>query len=137
MRLFKPLIVLVFIAVAALMWQRHAGSIPPTVAASTTTQDQPTDSSRAQEDLPSETRAMLRRIARGGPFEHRQDGAVFGNYEGLLPQQPRGYYHEYTVETPGANSRGARRIVTGGTPPVAWYYTGDHYRSFRRIEASP
>jgi ribonuclease T1 len=137
MRQFKPWIVLICIAVAALMWQRHAGSLPPTVVPSTATQGQPTDSSPAQDDLPPEAQAMLRRIARGGPFEHRQDGAVFGNYEGLLPLQPRGYYHEYTVETPGANSRGARRIVTGGTPPVVWYYTGDHYRSFRRIEASP
>ena len=78
--------------------------------------------------------ATLDRIARGGPFEHSQDGGVFGNYEGLLPKQPRGYYHEYTVETPGARNRGARRIITGGTPPSVWYYTDDHYRSFRRFE---
>jgi ribonuclease T1 len=77
---------------------------------------------------------MVHRITNGGPYEHRQDGAVFGNYEGLLPAQPRGYYHEYTVQTPGVRSRGARRIVTGGTPPVVWYYTDDHYRSFRRFE---
>ena len=62
---------------------------------------------------------------------------MFGNYEGLLPQQPRGYYHEYTVETPGARTRGARRIITGGTPPVAYYYTDDHYRSFRRFDVQP
>jgi guanyl-specific ribonuclease Sa len=136
MRQFKPWIVLIFIAVAALVWQRHAGSLPPEVAPAPTTQGQSARSSPAQDDLPPEAQAMLRRIARGGPFEHRQDGAVFGNYEGLLPQQPRGYYHEYTVDTPGANSRGARRIITGGTPPVVWYYTGDHYRSFRRIQAS-
>jgi len=61
---------------------------------------------------------------------------VFGNYEGLLPKEPRGYYHEYTVETPGARNRGARRIVTGGTPPEVWYYTDDHYRSFRRFEVA-
>jgi guanyl-specific ribonuclease Sa len=137
MRKSKALMVLVFIAVAALMWQRHAGSLPPAVLPPPATQGQPTDRSPAQDGLPPEAQAMLRRIARGGPFEHRQDGVVFGNYEGLLPQQPRGYYHEYTVDTPGANNRGARRIVTGGTPPVVWYYTGDHYRSFRRIEANP
>jgi guanyl-specific ribonuclease Sa len=137
MRKSKALMVLVFIAVAAVMWQRHAGRLPPTVLPPPATQGQPTDRSPAQDDLPPEAQAMLRRIARGGPFEHRQDGVVFGNYEGLLPQQPRGYYHEYTVDTPGANNRGARRIVTGGTPPVVWYYTGDHYHSFRRIEANP
>ena len=79
---------------------------------------------------------MVQQINRGGPFEHSQDGAVFGNYEGLLPKQPRGYYHEYTVETPGARNRGARRIITGGTPPIVWYYTDDHYRSFRRFEVA-
>ncbi|MGB6142711.1 MAG: ribonuclease domain-containing protein, partial [Rhodanobacter sp.] len=52
------------------------------------------------------------------------------------PKEPRGYYHEYTVETPGARNRGARRIVTGGTPPEVWYYTDDHYRSFRRFEVA-
>ena len=54
-------------------------------------------------------------------------------FERLLPQKPRGYYHEYTVPTPGAKTRGARRIVTGGDPPVVWYYSADHYRSFRKI----
>lgn len=87
--------------------------------------------------LPAQARDTLARIARGGPFEHSQDGVVFGNYEDLLPQQPRGYYHEYTVETPGARTRGARRIITGGTPPAVWYYTDDHYRSFRRFEWHP
>lgn len=61
---------------------------------------------------------------------------MFGNYEGLLPAQPRGYYHEYTVETPGARTRGARRVITGGNPPAVYYYTDDHYRSFRRIEGA-
>jgi guanyl-specific ribonuclease Sa len=83
--------------------------------------------------LPAEADATLQLIARGGPFPHRQDGGVFGNREGLLPDRPRGYYHEYTVETPGARDRGARRIITGGNPPLAYYYTDDHYRSFRRF----
>ena len=137
MRLLKPLIVLVFIALAVVMWQRHASTSPLAVAPTPTTLGQPFHASTAHDGLPPEAHAMLARIARGGPFEHRQDGAVFGNHEGLLPAQPRGYYHEYTVETQGARTRGARRIITGGTPPVAWYYTSDHYRSFRRIEASP
>jgi ribonuclease T1 len=81
--------------------------------------------------LTDEARATVALIQRGGPFPHRQDGAVFGNREGRLPDRPRGYYHEYTVETPGAHDRGARRIVTGGTPPDVWYYSEDHYDSFR------
>jgi guanyl-specific ribonuclease Sa len=87
--------------------------------------------------LPPEAHAVLDRIARGGPFEHRQDGGVFQNRERLLPAQPRGYYHEYTVETPGSPDRGARRIITGGEPPHEYWYTDDHYRSFQRLEVSP
>ena len=59
---------------------------------------------------------------------------MFGNREQRLPQRPRGYYREYTVDTPGLGHRGARRIVTGGTPPDAWYYTDDHYDSFRSFD---
>lgn len=87
--------------------------------------------------LPPQASATLALIARGGPFPHPQDGEVFGNYEHLLPNEPRGYYHEYTVETPGARTRGARRIITGGNPPDVYYYTDDHYRSFRRFTLSP
>lgn len=85
--------------------------------------------------LPAEARDTLARIAAGGPFEHRQDGSVFQNRERQLPSRPRGWYHEYTVETPGSDDRGARRIVTGGTPPGEYWYSDDHYRSFRRIDA--
>ena len=84
--------------------------------------------------LPREARDTIALIQRGGPFPHRQDGSVFGNREQHLPQRPRGYYREYTVDTPGLGHRGARRIVTGGTPPDAWYYTYDHYDSFRRFD---
>lgn len=84
--------------------------------------------------LPPEAHATLALIDRGGPFPHRQDGGVFHNRERLLPQRPRGHYREYTVDTPGARDRGARRIVTGGDPPLEWYYTADHYRSFRAFE---
>lgn len=83
--------------------------------------------------LPPEARDTLRLLARGGPFPHRQDGAVFQNRERLLPAQPRGYYREYTVRTPGSRDRGARRIVAGGDPPVEFFYSDDHYRSFRRF----
>ena len=86
--------------------------------------------------LPREARDTLRLIAAGGPFPFDRDGTVFQNREGRLPSQPRGYYREYTVITPGSGDRGARRIVTGGDPPVEFHYTDDHYRSFRRIEAA-
>ncbi len=85
--------------------------------------------------LPPEARATINLIQRGGPFPYRQDGSVFGNREQRLPQRPRGYYREYTVDTPGLQHRGARRIVTGGDPPEAWYYTDDHYDSFRSFHA--
>jgi guanyl-specific ribonuclease Sa len=81
--------------------------------------------------LPAEAHDTIARIAHGGPFDNRQDGSTFGNREGHLPSQARGYYREYTVETPGERSRGARRIITGGSPPEVWYYTDDHYDSFR------
>jgi ribonuclease T1 len=84
--------------------------------------------------LPAEARQTLDLIQRGGPFPHRQDGSVFQNREGRLPRQARGYYREYTVATPDLDHRGARRIVTGGTPPREYYYTDDHYESFRRFE---
>lgn len=81
--------------------------------------------------LPAEARQTIALIQRGGPFPHRQDGSTFGNREQRLPPRGRGYYREYTVDTPGARNRGARRIVTGGDPAQAWYYTDDHYESFR------
>ena len=83
-------------------------------------------------ELPHEAREALDRIRRGGPFPHQRDGVVFGNFEKQLPLKERGYYHEYTVRTPGAKHRGARRIVTGRNGER--YYTEDHYRTFKRIE---
>ena len=84
--------------------------------------------------LPAEAVETLRRIERGGPFPYSRDGVVFQNREHRLPERPRGYYREYTVTTPGSSDRGARRIVTGGDPPEVYYYTDDHYRSFRPVE---
>jgi ribonuclease T1 len=85
--------------------------------------------------LPKQAVATLRLIEAGGPFPYEKDGVVFGNRERLLPRHPRGYYHEYTVPTPRARDRGARRIVCGGAPRQTGecYYTDDHYSSFRRI----
>jgi ribonuclease T1 len=85
----------------------------------------------ALKQLPAEARQTLAQIKAGGPFPYTKDGSVFGNREGLLPQRTRGYYREYTVKTPGAKDRGARRIVAG--MPGEYYYTDDHYRSFKRI----
>lgn len=85
----------------------------------------------AVSDLPAEARETLALIRQGGPFPHSRDGTVFGNREGLLPPAPRGSYREYTVRTPGRRDRGARRII--GAKGGEFYYTADHYRSFRRI----
>lgn len=86
--------------------------------------------------LPAEAQQVQRLILTGGPFKYDKDGTVFGNRERLLPRKARGYYREYTVPTPRARNRGARRIVCGGVPPTqpeACYYTADHYMSFQRI----
>jgi ribonuclease T1 len=81
--------------------------------------------------LPPEASNTLKLIKQGGPFPYPRDGVVFGNYEKRLPKKQRGYYHEYTVKTPGARNRGARRIVCG--LPSECYYTGDHYQTFKLI----
>jgi guanyl-specific ribonuclease Sa len=134
MKWLRPAIVLLLLAAVA--WLQRAptpdgappgAGAPPRSAPATTLPDW----------LPAEAQATVRLIARGGPFPYRQDGSVFGNHEGRLPKRPRGYYHEYTVPTPGAGDRGARRIVTGGEPALEYHYSADHYRSFRRFEVRP
>ncbi|MET9537172.1 ribonuclease domain-containing protein [Streptomyces sp. NPDC006553] len=82
-------------------------------------------------DLPPEARKTLELIARGGPYPYAKDGAVFSNFERILPREPRGHYREYTVRTPGERDRGARRIVTGRDGEIYW--TDDHYESFREV----
>jgi guanyl-specific ribonuclease Sa len=83
------------------------------------------------QELPPEARQTIRLIQKGGPYPHRQDNTIFGNRERRLPLKPRGYYREYTVPTPGAYDRGARRIVTGAEGE--FYFTRDHYNSFFRV----
>ena len=93
------------------------------------------DGTIARIQLPREALVTLTSIAAGGPYPYAKDGAVFGNFERLLPSRPRGYYHEYTVPAPGARNRGARRIVCGG-PRMRTdncFYSDDHYNSFKRI----
>lgn len=89
----------------------------------------------ALDDLPVQVARTLALIRAGGPFPYRKDGTVFGNRERILPPRPRGHYTEYTVPTPRARNRGARRIVAAGEPTRTdeFYYTDDHYQSFRRI----
>ncbi|NGX14762.1 ribonuclease domain-containing protein [Wenzhouxiangella sp. XN24] len=132
MRHRLPLLLLLF-AVAALLslWERPAVSPVEPPASGTTTAPA---SVPAADWLPAEALHTLELIRRDGPFPHRQDGTVFYNREGRLPPRATGYYREYTVRTPGLGHRGARRIVTGGQPPEVYYYTDDHYGSFRRFE---
>ena len=84
--------------------------------------------------LPPQVSATVDLILQGGPFPYRQDGVVFANAERHLPIEARGYYHEFTVPTPGSPDRGARRVITG--LDGEFYYTADHYESFRRVDVS-
>lgn len=86
----------------------------------------------AAAELPAQARETIALIRKGGPYQYERDGIVFGNFEKLLPLKERGYYREYTVRTPGAKGRGARRIVAGRDGE--FYYTDDHYQSFKRIK---
>ena len=85
----------------------------------------------AEKELPREALETIALIKKGGPFPYSRDGAAFSNREKQLPVRERGWYREYTVKTPGARDRGARRIVAGRDGTL--YYTDDHYRTFRRI----
>ena len=138
----KPLLLLVaVILLLAGSWAMRMVQQPPppqfapSLSEPTTTDATPNAPAVAGDSLPAflpaEARDTIAMIQRGGPFPNRQDGTVFGNREQHLPQRQRGYYHEYTVATPGLGHRGTRRIITGGDPPEAWYYTDDHYESFR------
>ena len=126
--------VLVLAALAAFQWWSNRGLVESPGSA-------PAQSSaiaaRYPSFLPPEAVATLEAIERGGPFRYDRDGSTFQNRERRLPEQPPGYYREYTVDTPGSSDRGARRIVSGGDPPQVYYYTDDHYRSFRRVEIKP
>lgn len=128
------IVVVALALVAGLQWWsgRH-GTGPDSAGAAASS----VASARYPDFLPPEAVATLEAIRRGGPFPYARDGVVFQNRERLLPAKPAGYYREYTVPTPGSADRGARRLVTGGDPPEAYYYTDDHYRSFQRVEILP
>jgi ribonuclease T1 len=108
-------VLLAWIALGAPAWARERADAPPVAIA----------------ELPPEARRTLEIIKHGGPFRYKNDGSIFGNRERRLPQRSHGYYREYTVPTPGARDRGARRIVAGRH--AEYYYTDDHYDTFRRI----
>lgn len=122
------------------LYKSQLGQMASQVSISATDTISPeTDSSVAAEAAAitgdAQVDATLHLIQRGGPFPYPQkDGSTFYNREGRLPDKPKGYYREYTVPTPGAGDRGPRRIVTGGNPPVVYYFTDDHYQSFRTLE---
>lgn len=95
----------------------------------------------AASELPKEARETLALIRKGGPYPYAKDGSIFSNRERILPKEPRGFYHEFTVKTPHAHNRGARRVICGGAlvkqrPQVldTCYYTDDHYASFKKIK---
>lgn len=141
MRKRNLLIVVVMLALAAVFWPKTATeqATIPAPATSAPRISSPPPMPRSADPLPAflppEARETIVAIQRGGPFAHRQDGAAFGNREGRLPRRERGFYREYTVDTPGVKHRGARRIVTGGSPPQVWYYTDNHYDTFRAFDA--
>ncbi|WP_290888827.1 ribonuclease domain-containing protein [Arenimonas sp.] len=153
MRKLRPLLTLGIVALLLWFWQGPggAGRIDEQLAGSgafeaSTEQSTAPSTSESRADarsafpdagLPPEALDTLALIARGGPYPHRQDGTVFNNFERRLPSRPRGYYREFTVRTPGLSHRGPRRIVTGGEPPAEYWYTDDHYASFRRIGPQP
>jgi ribonuclease T1 len=107
---------------------RSPGGVDTPASVSTPTSGLPVV---AVADLPPPARSTLALIDEGGPYPYAKDGAVFGNIEGRLPSRPRGYYREFTVETPGSRDRGPRRLVTGSEGDVYW--TDDHYATFRQV----
>ncbi|WP_375487490.1 ribonuclease domain-containing protein [uncultured Jatrophihabitans sp.] len=139
----RPLIALLALVVALIVGYAvnastsHDSSHGPTPTASSSTgSPDPTRSDEvALSSLPRQVAATVRLIRAGGPFPYpRNDGAVFHNYEHVLPREPDGWYHEYTVPTPGSDDRGARRLVTGRSGE--YFYTDDHYDTFKRVDVN-
>ncbi|MFH9084040.1 MULTISPECIES: ribonuclease domain-containing protein [unclassified Streptomyces] len=123
---FPPRITRIGAAAAVLSALLVGGTVTATPAAAAV-------GSICYSDLPSQAYDTLDLIERGGPFPYAQDGTVFQNREGVLPGRASGYYHEYTVITPGSSTRGARRIVTGDRYQED-YYTSDHYATFDLVD---
>jgi ribonuclease T1 len=124
---------IVIVALLAALGLDRCASVTPTPSASRALAPTPSSGlpTMTVATLPAPARSVLAVIDNGGPFRYRQDDTVFGNFEGLLPKRPSGYYREYTVVTPGSSDRGERRLVVGRNGDV--YYTSDHYESFRQV----
>lgn len=125
---FKKLLVPLILVVGAFFLQDGALD---SFTQSSSSESSSTSTSLSQQE--QNLQQTLTLIQQDGPYPYSRDGITFENREGLLPQKPRGYYREFTVDTPGLNHRGPRRVVTGGNPPEVYYYTEDHYGSFTRI----
>ncbi|WP_404417132.1 hypothetical protein LG277_05235 [Vreelandella aquamarina] len=125
---FKKLIVPLILVVGAFFLQDGALD---SFTQSSSSESSSTSTSLSQQE--QNLHQTLTLIQQGGPYPYSRDGITFENREGRLPQKPHGYYREFTVDTPGLNHRGPRRVVTGGNPPEVYYYTEDHYGSFIRI----
>ncbi|MGH3497525.1 MAG: ribonuclease domain-containing protein [Nocardioidaceae bacterium] len=126
---------LAVVAVAALglvTGNRHPSQHQPSSSGSTSSATHGGLPVIAATALPAAAQHTLALIARGGPFPYDRDGVVFENFEGLLPSESSGYYHEYTVPTPGESGRGARRLITGAGGEIYW--TDDHYASFSWVQ---
>ncbi|MFI5425947.1 ribonuclease domain-containing protein [Aeromicrobium sp. UC242_57] len=117
-------VLLAVVAVGFVIWTVTTSNSPDS--------GRPETSAVSTTGLPAEVAETLTLIGDGGPYPYTRDDSVFMNREGRLPARPRGYWREYTVPTPGASDRGARRIVRGEAGEV--YYTGDHYRTFTRLD---
>lgn len=134
----NPFIFLIaaLVVIATGWWQQQHASGPAAPAPSTVAVEAAPPAASSLDRIPEGERepllATLALIEQGGPFPYEKDGTVFQNREGKLPPRPRGYYREYTVPTPGAKNRGARRVVQGRDGDT--WYTSDHYRSFVRID---
>ena len=142
MRKLPPLLLLLLLLAGWWWLQKPAAKDWPTDAIPSATTAAPpitgnSSGTVAPAFLPPEAHRTLALIRGGGPYPYSQDNGVFGNREGHLPKRARGYYREYTVDTPGLSHRGARRIITGGKPPAEYYYTDDHYDSFRSFTVTP
>ena len=83
------------------------------------------------------TKAEARELGwNGGSLEPYAPGMCiggdrFGNYEGLLPEKGGRTYYECDIDTLGAETRGAKRIVYSSDGLI--YYTEDHYESFELL----
>ncbi|MEZ0111764.1 ribonuclease T1 [Catenulispora sp. EB89] len=131
----KPLVALLALLIVAVLGLAGCGSSSSKSSSSSSKASSSSAAAKpagmasvAEASLPAEARDVIKRIDDGGTFQYRQDGVTFQNRERRLPAEPSGYYREYTVATPGAADRGARRLILGRGGEL--YYTPDHYKSF-------